>query len=134
MGGQRKLHQNPIHSRVSIQPRDFREQISFGGRLGQMNGCAVKAGFCCRAVLVAHINTTCGVLTHAHHAQARLEGKASDTRGKASPQPGAKRLAIKNARGHAKASILGMRSAVAPGMPSVFSRAVAPSSAKATAQ
>ena len=134
MGGQGKLHQNPIHSRVGIQPRDFREQISFGGRLGQMNGGAIKAGFCRRAVLVADINATCRVLTHAHDAQAGLEGKRGDARGKASPQPGAKRLAIKNARGHAKASILGMRSAVAPGMPSVFSCAVAPSSAKATAE
>ena len=134
MGGQGKLHQNPIHGRVSIQPRDFREQISFGGRLRQMNGGAIEAGLGRRAVLVAHINATRGVFTHAHHAQAGLEGKGGYARGKASPQPGAKRLAIKNPCGHAKYSILGMGSAVAPGMPSVFSCAVAPSSTKAIAK
>ena len=68
---QGQLHQNAVNALVMIQLVDQREQLRLGRISRKLEALRVKADLLAGAVLVAHVNLRCGVLTHNHHGKAR---------------------------------------------------------------
>src|SRR6185369_8447337 len=73
--GQRELDQDPVDALIGVEIGDDLEKLGLGNRVGKVVGEAGHAGLGRRAVLRAHVNRACRILSHQH---GRETGGASD--------------------------------------------------------